>query len=612
MLVMVPAGSRGQELGSLKRVSVPQPSEVAKYVSNTSMLVALGKSFFWDMQVGSDSRMACATCHFHAGADHRARNQLVNSLDAFPVNYQLSAEDFPFHLLSNPANNRSAVVRDSAAVVGSAGLFRRAFQDVTPGSGGEDGFDTGDTPAFSISGIHTRRVTPRNAPTVINAVFNVRNFWDGRARSVFTGRTPFGEADPGLHSLLLRDGRLTLERVRVDNASLASQAVAPPVNNVEMTYDGRTWLKIGKKMLSLRPLALQRVAADDSVLGELANGTGRGLHPSLTYLGMVQAVFKPEYWNSTQLVDREGRELGRVAPAQSTSEFTQAEFNFALFWGLAIQAYESTFVSDDSRFDRFSEGSADALTDQERRGLQLFRGQGGCTNCHVGPELTTASFTSIARRGLTQGGQNIPARDTGFLRIGVRPIAEDLGLGADDDFGQPLSVAAALRAAARNSVRGTFKTPTLRNVELTGPYFHNGGQATLDQVVAFYNRGGDFPGDGNLGPGIRQRNLNAGERQALVAFLRSLTDDRVRFERAPFDHPELCVPVGHEELAPQTLRVDGRDGRFPLSAADRWVGLPAVGRSGNLVPLQTFEELLAGIGGDGSRAHAQSAACTIP
>src|SRR6266850_575626 len=159
-------------------------------------------------------------------------------------------------------------------------------------------------------------------------------------------------------------------------------------------------------------------------------------------------------------------------------------------------------------------------------------------------------------------------------------------------------------AAPRQIVNGLFKTPGLRDVEFTGPYFHNGGQATLEHVVDFYSRAGDFPGDGNIGNGVRRLNLSPDDRAALVAFLKSLTDDRVRFERAPFDHPELCVPVGQEMIPPP-------DARFALSAADKWALIPGVGRGGNPVPLQTFEELLLGIGADGSRAHSLTEACSI-
>ena len=87
-------------------------------------------------------------------------------------------------------------------------------------------------------------------------------------------------------------------------------------------------------MLSLSPLARQRVAPDDSVLGPFANPAGRGLAPQYTYRSLIEAAFQPEYWNSDQLVDAAGNLLaGRKAPAADTNEFTQAEFNFARVLG---------------------------------------------------------------------------------------------------------------------------------------------------------------------------------------------------------------------------------------------------------------------------------------
>ena len=96
-------------------------------------------------------------------------------------------------------------------------------------------------------------------------------------RGVRAGQTPFGDSDPRPNLLVMRGGRLTAEQLRVENSSLASQAVGPAVNNVEMSYEGRSWPKIGKKMLALRPLALQTVSPDDSVLGSLADRNDRGL-----------------------------------------------------------------------------------------------------------------------------------------------------------------------------------------------------------------------------------------------------------------------------------------------------------------------------------------------
>ena len=104
--------------------------------------------------------------------------------------------------------------------------------------------------------------------------------------------------------------------------------------------------------------------------------------------------------------------------------------------------------------------------------------------------------------------------------------------------------------------------------------------------------------------------LSAAEQTVLVAFVKAMGDDRVRFERAPFDHPSLCVPNGHAESAPGVPEIDISDSRFKLTAPDRFALIPASGKSGNGVPLQTFDELLRGVGADGSRAHALTESCT--
>jgi hypothetical protein len=155
-----------------------------------------------------------------------------------------------------------------------------------------------------------------------------------------------------------------------------------------------------------------------------------------------------------------------------------------------------------------------------------------------------------------------------FADIGVRPANEDLGSG-------PILGAGAFDAR--------FKTAQLRNVELTAPYFHNGKFATLEQVVDFYNRGGDFNNPNHDGQ-VRQLNLTLQEQADLVAFLKSLTDERVRFQSAPFDHPSLCIPDGHpgNEL--------GVTESFPGSgeAADSLRCMAAVGAGGSALPIRTF------------------------
>ncbi len=567
-------------LTSLKSVPVPTPPGLDRYVRDTRALVVLGKALFWDMQAGSDGKTACATCHFHAGADHRIQNQLAApaaSTASIAPNQTLTPGDFPFRRFANPNDNRSAVLRDTRQIAGSAGVFHRNFFDIVPSLPGEQGADQPSTARFTLNGVQTRQVTSRNTPSVINAVFNVRNFWDGRAKDVFTGSTPFGDSDTGWNVLAWRDGQIVKEQIRLENSSLASQAVGPVLNETEMSYLGRTWPKLAQKLLALRPLGRQAVADDDSVLGPYADPSGLGLTAS--YRSLIEAAFDPAYWQAPDLV----------------------ETNFAIFWGLAIQAYEATLISNDSRVDRFLEGNQQALSALEQQGLRDFQTGGSqCTLCHQGAEFTAAAFSNRNRRGFNPADP----RDAGFFRTGVSPLAEDPGLNALDGFGQPL-----FAAAQPNNTNGAFKSPGLRNVELTGPYFHDGGQATLEQVVDFYGRQGDFPAGGNLGPGIGQIRLNPQERTAIVAFMKALTDDRVRFQRAPFDHPALCVPTGHAEAAPGILASDTSDTQFVLSAIDRWAHIPAVGREGETVPLQTFDELLRGIGNDGSRAHHLTTAC---
>jgi cytochrome c peroxidase len=443
---------------------------------------------------------------------------------------------------------------------------------------------------------------------VINSVFNARNFWDGRAKNIFTVLTPFGDSDPGSNIVVPGGSVLVPMRARLQNSSLASQSVGPPNNPTEMSSAGRDWRKLGKKMLSLVPLAKQRVNAQDGVLGSYA-AASTGLR--VTYASLIQQAFLPQYWNSKRLVDDLGNDLGRTGTPLNTSQFSQTEYNFALFWGLAVQAYEATLVSGASPFDQYASGVSSALTAQQAQGLNIFTGKGQCTNCHTGPEFTSAAFTTINKQGWTQGLSHGLVTDTGFFHIGVRPSSEDGGIAGNDGFGAPLSIAAQLTGSTAG-VTGAFKVPTLRNTEFTGPYFHNGGQATLDQVVAFYSRGGDFPGDRNQGPGIQPQSFSASDQAALVAFLKSLSDDRVRFERAPFDHPQLCVPNGEQTLPGGMLKLNvTSDSRFTNEAADNMVEIPEVGAGGGSAPLQTFGELIGAAAQSGPRAHDLTHACTM-
>ena len=125
---------------------------------------------------------------------------------------------------------------------------------------------------------------------------------------------------------------------------------------------------------------------------------------------------------------------------------------------------------------------------------------------------------------------------------------------------------------------GAFKVPNLRNVTLTAPFFHNGGQLTLEQVVEFYNRGGDFAIEnlGDLAPNINPLGLDSGQIADLVAFLEALTDERVTCEQAPFDHPEIRIADGARGNASSVTA----DNKNPGQSKDQLVLVQAVGAGG--------------------------------
>jgi cytochrome c peroxidase len=670
---------------SLKGVQVPTVpgllSGKSPIIRSRAHAIALGKALFWDIQVGSDG-VACATCHYHAGIDARVTNQLspgrspttrpaaatfepMRSHAIGGPNYTLRQSDFPLHDLADPLDIQSQVLFTTDDVVGSAGSFGGEFRGTSDQQSAFDDCVRAADATFNSDGLGTRRVTSRNTPSVINAVFNRRNFWDGRANHVFNGVNSLGDRDSEAMVWVWRRGRARRVRLGLLNSSLASQALDPPLDTGEMSCGGRTFPDLGRKLLGRRPLQFQEVHAEDSVLGPYRHRSGRGLRR--TYAKLVRQAFHRRYSSAPRA--RAGATFG--APAPGASPYTQMEANFALFFGIAVQLYESTLVSDQAPFDseRDATGMPGELTEQQRRGLTAFVDL-HCNECHSGPTLSgtvlpeeEATATEVDRKPIrtTFGGMTLGLADRGFVNTGVVPNDHDPGLAGVDPFGRPLSLSAQflqrlqghheaifdrmiVRSCAMtvpfavaafgqpafapaelaadpagtagcNSPRwaavptpavvahelsepdrgrladgtiGAFKVPTLRNVELTGPYMHNGAMATLEEVVQFYNRGGNVssPGtDAQFMFGVRAPEEALAD---LVAFLKSLTDERVRWERAPFDHPSLPIPHGH--------RSNETDVLGPGLAATSFLDVPAVGaagRSAALGPLIPFAERLA-------------------
>lgn len=616
------------EAPPLNQLVVPEPANLNVFVADRTAAIVLGKALFWDMQVGSDGFTACASCHHHAGTDSRTRNTLHPGPDGLfnagsRPNDELQLSDFPFVRFAqatNPASERT-VLRDDR--VGTQGVNKTRFHGVFEGQSEEPGRLLRDA-TFTRHGRNVRQSTGRSAPTVINAVFNYANFWDGRANHFFNGVDPFGPLNQQAVVYLNNGQAVSLNNdpaYRLDNSSLASQAVGPPLDSAEMSWAGRSWPDVGKKLLNLRPLAQQVVHPQDSVLGQLVHPSGKGIGTdATTYRDLVQAAFQPQFWNNDALEPIPG--------------YRQIEANFSLFFGLALQLYQATLVSDQTPFDAWLAGDPNAMSQSAVDGMFLFDNQARCNACHSGPLLTNASVLRLLLadqendpEGLIetmQMGNGLLANyDGGFYNIAVTPTAEDLGRGRTAPFfmtnGQPMPLSFSRQFEAgeallgfpppdtpicavpligcppegvnRVAVDGAFKTPGLRNVELVGPFMHNGSMVTLMQVVDFYARGGNFPveNQAELGAFIApipelQGPANEANRRALVDFMLALTDERVRWAKAPFDHPQLLIADGHQEIVlgnPKRTRI----------LVDNIVEIPAVGalgRTQDMGPLGPF------------------------
>jgi cytochrome c peroxidase len=624
-------------LKPLKSVAVPGPSDAAlmEVVKDKAAAIQLGKALFWDPRVGSDNKTACATCHFGAGADSRGKNQVSPGLlsrsanlsdnpdNTFQLggapNYVLTARDFPLTTFNPVSSNDPAARLDVNDVISSQGVFNMMFNDIV-GKGktaADDCTSAPDPDNFSIHGINTnintRRVEPRNSPTVINAVFNFRNFWDGRGNNMFNGGDPFGLRNNEASVWKFEAGQLRSVNLTLPSSSLASQASGPPLSGTEMSCRNRTFAKLGQKLLDQFILDGQTIDPADSVLGKHAKG-------NMKYQALVKDAFNKEYWQAPNILKFTKNDAQKVKSMDLRNpvkfdkvedvKVSQMEANFSMFFAIAIQLYEATLVSDDTPFDRYMAGVATALSSQQVHGLSIFQGKGRCINCHGGAELTNASFRNVISQRLEKmviSNGSTKTYDNGFYNIGVRPTTDDIGIGGDDPFGRPLSESMAFAKDERAvslfgndfdarkysrplvkevNVNGAFKTPGLRNVELTGPYFHNGGKGTLMQVVEFYNRGGDFAAENreNLAPDIQPLNLDEIEKANLVAFLLSLTDERVRYEKAPFDHPSLCLPNGH----PGSTASVTNAGNGAATDNSPLFCLNAVGSGGSKTPLRPF------------------------
>lgn len=198
---------------------------------------------------------------------------------------------------------------------------------------------------------------------------------------------------------------------------------------------------------------------------------------------------------------------------------------------MAIASFERTVIAGDSPFDRYHYGGEqDAMNASAIRGLQVFLGQGRCVSCHT-IEQTHALFTDNRFHNIGVGFKRIRGKEA---EIAAKFLATKQG-GADVDktvLTDPDASELGRFAVIENvTTVGAFKTPTLRNIDLTAPYMHDGSLKTLKDVIEFYNNGGrekqNDPLSGFLSGGIRPLDLTNRQKADLVQFLKALTSPTI-------------------------------------------------------------------------------------
>ncbi len=292
--------------GAAQSQTLPPPPVPAENPITEAKRV-LGKILFWDEQLSSDNITACGTCHIPSAAGGEPR------------------------LGINPGADLTFSTPDD--VFGSPGVPRAD--------------DEGNYVVDASFGTDVQ-VTGRSANIVVNAAYATDLFWDGRATSQFT--------DPETGIVEIAGG-----------GGLESQAVGPPLSDVEMAHPARDWGAISDKLQTARPLALATNIPSD-MLGALATDP--------TYPDLFETAFGDPAIN-----------VKRIA--------------------FAIATYQRTLISDQSPWDAWTQGDSSAMTTQQIQGWNAFIAS-SCAICHIPPFFT----------------------DQSFRNIGVRPNNQDLGRGA--------------------------------------------------------------------------------------------------------------------------------------------------------------------------------------
>jgi cytochrome c peroxidase len=317
-------------------------------------------------------------------------------------------------------------------------------------------------------------VSLATAITVMAAAWSTDSVKPASAADVLGGPVPIPADNPqtpekvALGKLLFFDPRLSVNNKI--SCSTCHQSAKGLSDGLPRSFGPE--VELGRNSMTLWNVAYTPTVHFDGNRTSLEHQVDR----SIPSVGMGQAY--PELLVELGAVPEYRRRFGRVFPDGIT------QVNIAK----AIASFERTLLTFTSPFDRHEAGHS-TLTAAQREGMDLFfSSRTGCSSCHVAPLFTDNSWHNL---GVPQVG----------------PRAAD-----DGRFG----------VTGREADRGAFKTPTLRNVALTGPYMHDGVFGTLDEVIAFYVAGGG-PAP-NKSPLMKPLALSLKEQKALVAFLESLTD----------------------------------------------------------------------------------------
>lgn len=305
--------------------------------------------------------------------------------------------------------------------------------------------------------------TTRNSPTVLNAAHYTYLLWDGSIDSVWGMMRPAIEGNPHNFS------RVGVAFVICQNSTYKSEYEA---------IFGTT------NTSAICPTIAGTYCGGSSCLPTSGNNWGRNL-----YTGAVQ---------TDGHVDR-----------------------IFVNYGKAIAAYERKLVSKNSAFDQWAAGNENAMTASQKRGLKIFIGKGNCIRCHSGANFSDGAFHNL---GVPQvggfSGHNDLGRYTGIANLlsGANSVYNTASAYNDNP-----SVNRVAGLIATDNDIGKFKTPTLRSVNKTPPYFHNGTFTSLWDVVNFYNfagNAGSFPGTKD--PILTTRRMTNEEMEDLVNFLKAL------------------------------------------------------------------------------------------